>query len=181
MKITVEMEDGKSLYDFHEVLSFLDLDDELRHSAKEDIDRMKIGHLFRMIVPKEATLFERSDAFFDLPFDELKKEILKRAPEMEGIIEKWLPKMELKETFKGKMRYAIDGLADELKQHGAQGMDATALQVYMANFDTALSQAAPLLSAAPMQLQPATIPTLGTSQTVVQPGQGGPFLQPMGV
>ena len=68
-----------------------------------------------------------------------------------------------------------------IQQLAAQGMDATALQVYMANFDTALSQAAPLLAAAPMQVQPAVIPTLGRPQTIVQPGQGGPFLQPMGV
>ena len=129
-RITVEMEEGKNLYDFHEALSFLNLDDALRLSAKEDIDRMKMGHLFRMFAPKEATLFERTDPFFDLPLDQFKKEILTRSPEMEGVFDQWFSKMELRETLPGRMRWNVDGLSAQLQKQGARGLTAALTGVW---------------------------------------------------
>lgn len=130
-RVTVKMEKGKTLYDFHEALSFLNLDDALRQSATEDIDRMKMGHLYRMFAPKEATFFERNEAFFDLPMEQFKQEILARSPEMEGVFNEWLSKMELRETLPGRMRFAVDGLSDELQKQGALGLTAA---VYSGNW-----------------------------------------------
>ncbi len=123
-KVTIQMEKGKTLYDFHEALAVLNLDDALRKSASEDIERMKMGHLFRIMDPKKATPFERSDPFFDLPMEEFKKEIISRSPEMREAFEKYLPKMELREILPGKMRYAITGLSEELQKKGARGLTA---------------------------------------------------------
>ncbi len=123
-KVTIQMEKGKTLYDFHEALAVLNLDDALRKSASEDIERMKMGHLFRIMDPREATPFERSDPFFDLPMEEFKKEIISRSPEMREAFEKYLPKMELREILPGKMRYAITGLSEELQKKGARGLTA---------------------------------------------------------
>lgn len=123
-RVTVEMDKGKNLYDFHEALSMLNLDDALRQSATDDIDRMKMGHLFRMFAPREATLFERTDPFFDLPIDQFKKEILTRSPEMAGVFDEWISKMELREILPGRMRWAVNGLADELQNEGTRGLTA---------------------------------------------------------
>ncbi|MDN3506189.1 MAG: hypothetical protein P0S96_03065 [Simkaniaceae bacterium] len=123
-RVTVQVDEGKNLYDFHEALSFLNLDDALKVSAQEDIDRMKIGHLFHMFAPKQATLFERTAPFFDLPLNQFKQEILKQSPEMAGVFDQWLSKMELRETLPGKMRWAVDGLADEIQKNGAKGLTA---------------------------------------------------------
>lgn len=121
-KVSIRMEKGKSLYDFHEALSFLNLDDALRQSANEDVERMKMGQLFRMFSPQAATLFERSDPFFDLSLEDFKKQILLRSPEMGAIFDKYLSKMELREIVPGRMRYAVDGLSDELTKKGALGL-----------------------------------------------------------
>jgi hypothetical protein len=127
-KISIQLEKGKTLYDFHEALSFLNLDDALRHSADEDIERMKIGQLFRTFKPESATLFERTDAFFSQPLDQFKKTILMKSPEMGAIIKKYLPKMELREIIPGRMRYAINGLSSELT--GAYGLTSALTGVW---------------------------------------------------
>lgn len=123
-KVSIQMEKGKNLYDFHEALSFLNLDDALRQSASEDVERMKMGHLFRMFKPREATLFERTESFFELSLEDFKKEICASSPEMHSIFKKYLPKMELREIVPGRMRYAIDGLSNELSKKGALGLTA---------------------------------------------------------
>lgn len=123
-KVSIEMEKGKSLYDFHEALSFLNLDDALRQSADEDIERLKLGYLFRTFKPREATPFERTDACFDLSLEDYRNKILSISPEMKSIFEEYLPRMELREIVPGRMRYAIKGLADELIDKGVLGLTA---------------------------------------------------------
>ncbi len=123
-KISVEMDKGKSLYDFHEALSFLKLDDALRQSAFQDMEKMKMGFLFRMFDPHNATFFERSDDFFDLSLEAFKQEIFCRSPEMGKVFENYLPRLQLRETIGGKKRLALDGLADELTAKGARGLTA---------------------------------------------------------
>jgi hypothetical protein len=123
-RVSVQMEKGKSLYDFHEALAFLGLDDALKQSTAEDIERMKLGHLFHMFAPKAATHFERSHPFFDLPLEELKQEMIARSPKMEEYFKRWLPHMQLREILPGRVRFALDGLFDELRMEGARGLTA---------------------------------------------------------
>lgn len=123
-RVTLEMNSGTNLYQFHEVLSFLKLDDALRQSAKEDFDRMKLGHLYRIFCPRDATPFERTGEFFNLPFEQLKERIISRSPAMKGIIDKWWYQMELREILPGRMRFAADGLANELQENGVRGFTA---------------------------------------------------------
>ena len=73
--------------------------------------------------------------------------------------------------------------AKTLQQLGAQGMveaNGIDLQGYLDLFDAKLSQVAPVLApvanAAPMQFQPAVVPSVAAGQNVVQPGG---FLQPI--
>ncbi len=129
-KVSVQMEKGKNLYDFHEALSLLQLDDALRQSASEDIERMKIGQLFRTFDLGNATLFERSDPFFDLSLEDLKQEIFTQSPEMKKVFEEYLPRMELKEILPGRMRFGINGLAEELQEKGAVGLTAAITGVW---------------------------------------------------
>ena len=124
-RVSVQMDKGKNFYDFHEALSILNLEDALRQSAKEDIERMKLGYLFRLFNPKEATCFERSEAFFNFPLKDFKAEIFKLDPSMKGLVAKWLPKMKLHEILPGKMRWSLPGLGDELKKKGLIGLAVT--------------------------------------------------------
>lgn len=124
-KVTVKMDEGKTLYDFHEALSFLNLDDALRASAREDLNRMKMGQLFRTFDPRGALDFERSDPYFDFPLDDFKSAILEKNPEMGPIFDSYLDKMEVREVFPGSGRYAMNGLSDDLQAHGAKGLTAS--------------------------------------------------------
>ena len=118
-RITTILDKGNDIYDFHKALSVLGLEKALERSSSLDLERMKLGHLFRIFSPQKATLLERSESFFSLSIEELKQEMCNLNPDMEGIFEKYLPRVELREVFPGRKRFAIKGLADELRQHGA--------------------------------------------------------------
>jgi len=123
-RVTVQLDEGKSLYAWHETLSFLDLDTALHASSQEDLTRLKIGHLFRTICPREATPFERTDAFFTLPIEELKQQIIAQAPGMKEAFQQYLDKMREEEILPGRVRYAIPGLTEQSRALGARGLVA---------------------------------------------------------
>lgn len=128
--VTVKLSKNKTLFDMHELLSFLDLENALRKSSAEDLERMKVGHLFRIFYPREATPFERSNENYDLPLEEYKKEIIKRSPKMKEVMSKYLDKMELAEVMPGKLRYHVRGLSDEIKSLGVKGLTSEITGVY---------------------------------------------------
>lgn len=123
-RVQISVDRGRNLYDFHEALAFLDLEDALRQSATEDLERMKLGQLYRIFAPREATRLERTDTFFEGSVLELEGEMIRRSPEMGSLFEKYLPKMELREIYPGRLRYAVKGLADDLMARGAVGLTA---------------------------------------------------------
>ncbi len=123
-RVRIDLDKGKNLYDMHEALSFLQLDEALHASTQEDILRMKMGQLFRIFDPQNATQFERTSDYFDLSLDAFTDELKKRSPVMEEALSKWLPNMQLQETLPGKYRYSVNGLADALQAKGALGLTA---------------------------------------------------------
>ena len=129
-RVLVQMDSGKNLYDFHELMAFLDLDYALHLCAQEHTDRLKMGHLFRIFFPREATPFERSHEFFELPLDQLKAKMIEKAPEMEKIFDDHYDKMRLEEILPGRMRYRVEGLAEKAYAHGARGLTAAITGAY---------------------------------------------------
>jgi len=121
-RVRIRLKKEKNLYDLHEVLTFFDLGNVLKASAEEDIDRMKIGQVFRMCCPKAATIFERTDDFFDLSLEKLKQKIIMIAPEMNDNFQKYLSRVEFREILPGRMRCIVKGLSDELYELGARGI-----------------------------------------------------------
>lgn len=105
-RVVVQMDSDKNLYDFHELMAFLDVDQALHVSAKEDIDRLKMGHLFRIFFPREATPFERSEEFFKLPLDQLKAKMIEKAPEMQTIFDDYYDRMTPEEILPAKCAIA---------------------------------------------------------------------------
>lgn len=92
-KITIEVEADKSIEDCIELVSLLSLPEAFSVSSQQDIERLKMGHLFRNFFPKEATQLERSHEFFDLSINELKDRIITTIPKMEFIFEQYLSKI----------------------------------------------------------------------------------------
>lgn len=117
-KVVVRMESNKTLYDLHELLSFLDLDGALVESSQEDIARLKLGHLFRAFFPREALPLERSKAFFSLPLDALRQEMIARAPHMQEVYDTYFEKMSPTEILPGRIRYRMEGLGEAVRQEG---------------------------------------------------------------
>jgi hypothetical protein len=129
-KVKVYIDKGKSLYDMHEMLSVLNLDKSLAKSTSEDIERLKIGQLFRTIYPKEAFGFERSKDFYTLSVKSLKEKIIYMQPKMKQIFAKFLDHMKPVEILPGKMRYAVKGLAQVAKKLGARALTASLTASY---------------------------------------------------
>lgn len=126
-RVVVQIGVDKNICELHELVSFLDMDQALHISSKEDVERLKIGHLFRIFSPRQATPFERTNEFFELSIDQLKKKINELSPEMEGVFELYLNQMIPKENLPGKMRYTIPGLGEKAYKHGARGLTAAIL------------------------------------------------------
>ncbi len=124
-RVKVVIDEDKSLYELHEMLSFFSLTDALRLSAPDDIERLKIGQLFRIFHPDKATYLEREERFFTLPVDELKAMMIKMVPSMSQTFSSYLAKMEVHEILPGRMRYCIPGLAEEIYKLGGRSLITT--------------------------------------------------------
>ncbi len=119
-QVVVKVEKDKNLFDIFEVLSLLGLEDALLDSAEQDVQRLKISYLYHTFFSKESYKLEREDIFVDLPVDQLKAEMIKRAPEAELFFQRYLDKMQLKDLLPGMSRYAIAGLEKEAYRAGAR-------------------------------------------------------------
>lgn len=124
-KVRVVIEEDKSLYELHEMLSFLNLDEALHQSNSQEIERLKIGQLYRLFFPGDATLFERTDDFFTLSLQELKDVMILKNPAMQNILEQLLPTMQTEEILPGRLRYTLPALANRARELGARSLIST--------------------------------------------------------
>ena len=123
-RVIVRLNANQTLYELHEMLSIVDLDQAICLSTKDDLERLKMGHLFRTFFPREATPFERTEEFFTLPLDELKAKMVEKSPEMQNIFDSYYHRMKEEHLFDGRIRYRIEGLAEEAWQKGARALTA---------------------------------------------------------
>jgi hypothetical protein len=124
-RVKVVLEGEKNLFQLHELLSFFNLDAALHNSSEDDIERLKIGQLFRIYHPKEALKLERDAKYFDLPIDKLIDEIIDLAPSMEVTLRDRLPEMETTEILPGRVRYTDPSIAGEVVKLGGKMLVST--------------------------------------------------------
>ncbi len=129
-RVTIHMDVDKNLYDLHEILSFTNLDCAIRQSTQSDLDRLKLGHLFRTFFPREALNFERSTEFFSLTLDQLKEKMNELAPGMKQVYNDYFHRMKEAEILPGRVRYRIEGLADEVYAHGGRALTSAITGAY---------------------------------------------------
>ncbi|MDP1880604.1 MAG: hypothetical protein Q8K60_06665 [Parachlamydiaceae bacterium] len=120
-RVEILVNKNQNVFDFHQLLSLLHLDRVLVQSSEEDIERMKIGHLFRVFFPKEAFYLERDEKFFELPVSTLKNEIERTVPAMQNIFVEHLSNMEKAEILPGRIRYTIPNLSKIANCYGNEG------------------------------------------------------------
>ncbi|MGL5263075.1 MAG: hypothetical protein ACRDAI_00625 [Candidatus Rhabdochlamydia sp.] len=116
-RVVVLMDKEKNLFDLHELLSLVNLDTAIMSSSKDDLDRLKMGHLFRIFFPREATRFERTEAFFTLSTQEL---LDKMTPQMKEIYDRYFDQIKESEILPGRLRYKVSGLVDEIQELGGR-------------------------------------------------------------
>lgn len=91
-EVTVEATDISHL---PKLLELFKLSRVLNPTRMEDIEHMKIWHLFRTFYPKESFKLERHKDLFFLPPKDLKEVITSIHPQMKQIFSKHLPNMQL--------------------------------------------------------------------------------------
>jgi hypothetical protein len=124
-RVVVRIDAEKTVFDLHELVSFVNLEEALCRSSNEDLERLKLGHLFHTLCPREALQIERNEEFFSLPIDRLKEKMIAMAPEMDDHLGKYLPNIYAAETLPGKIRYRIGGLAEEATELGTRALIST--------------------------------------------------------
>lgn len=129
-RVTVRMDANKNLYDLHEILSFTNLDCAIQQSTLAELDRLKLGHLFRTFFPREALNLERSQEFFSLSLDQLKTKMNTLTPEMEKVYNTYFHRIKEAEILPGRVRYRIEGLADEVAAHGGRVLTSAITGAY---------------------------------------------------
>jgi len=121
-RVVVRVFQECNLFQLHEMLSFLQLEDALQIFNQEDLERLKLGLLFRIFCPKESTPFERTMQFFKLPISQLKDEISKRAPVFSEFFNRFYSRITPYETLPGRVRYGIEGLGKICEKLGAKAL-----------------------------------------------------------
>ncbi len=121
-RVVVRIDKSSQSSHMHFLLSLFGLDGALKPSTPQELDRLKIGQLFRAYYPQEATSLERLPSFFKSPLEALKKTIIDKVPQMETIFNEELAKMVPQELLPGKIRYTIPNLAQKAQELGARAL-----------------------------------------------------------
>lgn len=115
-----------NLANLPQLLSLLNLERAIDSMRAEDIDRMKIWHLFRIFYPKEAYFMERdSSLFLKTSPESLQCKIEERVPGMCMIFDKHLMKMQAIEILPGRYVYGIAGIKEFAKALGGKSLFST--------------------------------------------------------
>ncbi len=112
-------------FQLHEMLSSVGLENVLKRFTPADLERLKIGSLFRHFHPGKATLFERTSQFFKLSINQLKTAIVGQFPDMKDRFEQDMPKFRPYEILPGRVRYGIEGIGRRCYELGARSLIAT--------------------------------------------------------
>ena len=127
--VSIELEPGsdskEALQKLHQMVVCLGLGPVFEIQRDEDVQRMKIGQLYRAYYPAKAYLFERTPEFYELPVEKLMEKIIGDEKGMKSIFKKYLqekPELMVKEEiYPGESMWTIGDFDTQLKEKGALG------------------------------------------------------------
>jgi hypothetical protein len=123
-------------------------------SRAEDVERIKVMQLFRAFYPKEAHAFEREAKSFEESVESLKNRIAIKVPAMQNKFKHYLvdhPELIYQqEVYSDQMVWAIEGLAQEVRNAGGYGLMAG---VFGADFTDATKRLTSMLRTGALSTQ----------------------------
>jgi len=117
--VKVTLNKGATLESFHHFLSIFGLDDALQKSTKDDLEKIKLGVLFRIFFPKESYYLEKDGTTFTLSAEQLKQKIIETAPKMDEYFKKYSAVQ--RELFPGYVKFGV-AVDQRLSGFGAKGL-----------------------------------------------------------
>ncbi|MGD0665872.1 MAG: hypothetical protein ABSA17_09155, partial [Rhabdochlamydiaceae bacterium] len=120
--IQISLNGDQDIDSFQRILTVLGLDEALKPSTPDDFERMKLGFLFKFFFPLKSDDLQTKDAYFELPVDQLKEEMIRLAPSMENYINEC--KIDKTEVLPGYFRYTLP-IADKVHKLGARALTAS--------------------------------------------------------
>ncbi len=131
-QVKITLSEEATLKSFNDFLTIFGLQDALKKSSDEDLERLKVGKVYRTFFPKSVYYLEHSEEFFTLPVAQLKQKIIETDPAMKDIfVQNTIVKHEL---FPGYVRY---GVPVGQKVHALGGLALTTALTGLSNsFDT---------------------------------------------
>jgi hypothetical protein len=103
--VKVTLSEGATLESFQHFLSIFGLDDALQQSTKDDLEKIKLGVLFRTFFPQQSYYLEKDGAVFTLSSEQLKQKIIETVPQMDALFKKYPPVQ--RELFPGYVRFGV--------------------------------------------------------------------------
>lgn len=116
--VTAVVAGDADVQDLHMLLSLSGMGRAMRPSSTSDILRLQLGTLYRTFYPTKGIKLQRTEAFFDMPVEQLQQHIIKQEPGMAAVIENRLPEMKQVEVRKGWKQWTIPGRGDDVKKAG---------------------------------------------------------------
>ena len=135
--IEIFLNTGTSISDLYRFLSIFGLQSVLELSSEEDIKRLKTALIYRSHVPREGTIFCKSEQFLLSPISEIRKEIIQTSPIMkEKLSDEELKKVTPRVIVPGRVRYGDSRLGDSIKTQKVSSLSAVITESRGCNNDT---------------------------------------------
>jgi hypothetical protein len=120
--VKITLDGDQDIGKFHYFLSLFRLDEALQPSKPENLEKIKLGFLFRFFHPLEAYKLQRDVSFTDLSPDQMKEKIIALAPQMAKHFHEY--NIQPVEVLPGLVRYSIP---IERQVYGLGGRALTAM------------------------------------------------------
>jgi hypothetical protein len=103
--VKISLARTQDLTAFHQFLKLFGIEEAVEHSTPEELEKIKVGFLFKCFHPKASMKLQKDPTFAKLSLSELKAKMVALAPSMETVFEKYHP--QAVELLPGYVRYAL--------------------------------------------------------------------------
>ncbi len=119
--VKVSLQGDQDIGQFHRFLSLFGLDEAIQPSTAEDLEKIKLGFLFKFFYPLQAYQSQKDESFLTLSIDQMKEKIIAMAPQMAKYFNEY--NIQPVEMLPGLVRYSIP-IDNEVYSLGGRALTA---------------------------------------------------------